>query len=89
MAVRFDRVKHDLLFGAPRFETFCVEELFGAVPANSFRDVSPKRREFTELLPWVFVRASVNDGAEVRGDDDVVYWYSFSNHYTKRAFTQP
>ena len=22
-------------------------------------------------------------------DDDVVYWYSFSNHYTKRAFTQP
>ena len=21
--------------------------------------------------------------------DDVVYWYSFSNHYTKRAFTQP
>ena len=24
------------------------------------------------------------------GDDDVVvYWYSFSNHYTKRAFTQP
>ena len=22
-------------------------------------------------------------------DDVVVYWYSFSNHYTKRAFTQP
>ena len=22
-------------------------------------------------------------------DDDVVYWYSFSKHYTKRAFTQP
>ena len=22
-------------------------------------------------------------------DDDVVYWYSFSNHYTKCAFTQP
>ena len=21
--------------------------------------------------------------------DDDVYWYSFSNHYTKRAFTQP
>ena len=22
-------------------------------------------------------------------DDVVVYWYSFSNHYTKCAFTQP
>ena len=22
-------------------------------------------------------------------DDVVVYWYSSSNHYTKRAFTQP
>ena len=68
MAVRFHWVKHDFLLGAPRFETFCVEEFFGSVPANSFRDVSPKRREFTELLPWVFARAGVDDGAEVRAD---------------------
>ena len=61
-------MKHDFLLGAPRFETFCVEEFFGSVPANSFRGVSPKRRQFTELLPWVFARASVNDGAEVRSD---------------------
>ena len=27
--------------------------------------------------------------ADLPDDDDVVYWYSFSNHYTKRAFTQP
>ena len=25
----------------------------------------------------------------INDDDDVVYWYSFSNHYTKCAFTQP
>ena len=68
MAVRFHWVEHDFLLGAPRFETFCVEEFFGSVPANSFRDVSPKRREFTELLPWVFARAGVNGGTEVRAD---------------------
>ena len=29
------------------------------------------------------------DGDKPRPSDDVVYWYLFSNHYTKRAFTQP
>ena len=31
---------------------------------------------------------SVEDVSDL-DDDVVVYWYSFSNHYTKRAFTQP
>ena len=38
----------------------------------------------------VEVRVGDRDTAVAReDDDDVVYWYSFSNHYTKRAFTQP
>ena len=34
-------------------------------------------------------RAAVEMDREADQRDDDVYWYSFSNHYTKRAFTQP
>ena len=40
----------------------------------------------TEIAPG---RAKFAGYTPIHGDDDVVYWYSFSNHYTKRAFTQP
>ena len=36
-----------------------------------------------------FVAAAGSRLGAVTTDDVVVYWYSFSNHYTKRAFTQP
>ena len=47
------------------------------------------------ILPVVVVNLAL--GANVArygmfitaGRDDDVYWYSFSNHYTNRAFTQP
>ena len=30
--------------------------------------------------------SEAREDRDERADDDVVYWYSFSNHYTKRAF---
>ena len=47
---------------------------------------APDMSDYPEYVEFYFDSGQRPDDDD---DDDVVYWYLFSNHYTKRAFTQP
>ena len=71
-----------MLFGFIGLERFSLEallyaELFGFIGLERF---SLEALLYAELFGFIWVERLVMI---------VVYWYSFSNHYTKRAFTQP
>ena len=79
------------MFLADEWEEFGIADLqeddYIKSNVSYFKPLSHDVRKLAEDSPCDNVLLEYNLALEL--DDVVVYWYSFSNHYTKRAFTQP
>jgi hypothetical protein len=68
MQVEFDRVKHDLVLAASRFETVSVHKFTCAIAAYGLGSMPPERTKLVQVLPRVLTCASVDHITEVRPD---------------------